>query len=98
MASLNPPFVLTANDLRTGEVVYWAGTIGWQPDLERADVIEEVDQAETRLAEVNDPSKIVGAYLAMVMLDSNALMPAHYRESFRSSGPSNYFHGKQAGN
>jgi len=38
----------------------------------------------------------VGVYLAEVQPGPNGPEPAHFREDFRRTGPSNYPHGKQA--
>jgi hypothetical protein len=39
---------------------------------------------------------VVGAYLADAKLGPNGPEPTHFREEFRTRGPSNYAHGKQA--
>ena len=51
--------------------------------------------AEERLFSVN-PAEVVGAYLMPVSLTDGAPSPVHFREAFRTRGPSNRFHGKQA--
>jgi hypothetical protein len=38
----------------------------------------------------------VGAYLADFTDEDAGPKPAHFREVFRTKGPGNYFHGKQA--
>ena len=38
---------------------------------------------------------VVGVYLADVRRGPNGPEPAHFREAFRATGPSNYAHGKQ---
>jgi hypothetical protein len=40
--------------------------------------------------------KIAGAYMADVKVGENGPEPVHFREAFRTRGPSNYHHGKQA--
>ena len=42
-----------------------------------------------------DVLKIIGAYLADVTSAETGPEPRHFREEFRRTGPSNYFHGKQ---
>jgi len=96
MASLKPPVVLTANDLRSGEVVYWSSQAGWQGVIESAEVFIELAVAEARLKAQDDPLRVVGPYLAGVRIENGSAVPEHYRESFRKAGPTNYFHGKQA--
>jgi hypothetical protein len=39
---------------------------------------------------------LVGAYLADAILKDGKPVPTHFREEFRTRGPSNYEHGKQA--
>ncbi|MDC0653494.1 DUF2849 domain-containing protein [Planktomarina temperata] len=38
---------------------------------------------------------VVGAYLSDVIKDTDGPQASHFREKFRSTGPSNYRHGKQ---
>ena len=38
---------------------------------------------------------MVGVYLADARLGPNGPEPIHFREAFRTRGPSNYAHGKQ---
>ena len=47
-------------------------------------------EAEHRQAEV------VGPYLADARMGPDGPEPVHFREAFRTRGPSNRFHGKQA--
>lgn len=96
MASLNPPIVLTANDLRSGEVVYWSSRLGWQVEIGCADIFTDITAAETQLRKQNEPLAIVGPYLVSVRNEGDEVVPVRYRESLRMAGPSNYFHGKQA--
>jgi hypothetical protein len=96
MASLKPPVVLTANDLCSGEVVYWSSQAGWQGVIECAEVYTDLAVAESCLKAQDDPLKVVGPYLAGVRIENGSAVPEHYRESFRKAGPTNYFHGKQA--
>ena len=95
MARIKAPVVITANDLLTGEVVYFDLAHRWSPELSAAKVFGVLDEAEGELAAVFSEAIVVGAYLAEVSNDT-VVTPRHYRESFRHKGPSNYFHGKQA--
>ena len=91
------PKVITSNALLEGDVVYLAADDTWVRDLTAAEVHTEQNTAETRLAQANTRQhEIVGAYLADVAVGENgAPEPVHFREEFRRTGPSNYFHGKQ---
>lgn len=89
------PVILTANDLRSGEVVYWSAQLGWQATIDLAEIFTDISVAQGRVSEKDDPLRIVGPYLASVRIDNGRIVPGHYREEFRMSGPTNYFHGKQ---
>lgn len=90
------PKVVTANDLVAGDVVYLAASNAWVRSLEEADVLKEEADAELRLIEASARTgEVVGVYLADVTLAAGQPRPAHFREAFRASGPSNYPHGKQ---
>lgn len=90
------PKVITASDLLEGDVIYLTEDDTWSRHLAEAEVIEDEAHAQIRmlLAETQ-PDRVVGAYLAEVKLGRNGPEPAHFREAFRASGPSNYPHGKQ---
>jgi hypothetical protein len=89
------PVILTANDLRSGEVVYWSAQLGWQATIDLAEIFRDISVAQAQASENDDPLRIVGPYLASVRIDNGRIVPGHYREVFRMSGPTNYFHGKQ---
>lgn len=92
------PQVVTANDLFEGDVIYLTTEGGWTRQHGDAAIAETPDDAERLLALANtQPEKIVGAYLANAVIDTHGRpQPIHFREAFRTRGPSNYFHGKQA--
>lgn len=91
------PKVITANALLEGDVVYLASDDSWTRDLAAAEVLTDEADADLRLliAEAR-ASEVVGVYLADVAPDATGPQPTHFREEFRRTGPSNYFHGKQA--
>ena len=89
------PKVVTANDLLKGDVIYQTET-GWTRRLDEAEILEDEAHADLRLIEaIQQVDTIVGAYLADVTLVDGTPHPAHFREDFRATGPSNYRHGKQ---
>ena len=92
------PKVVTANDLLQGDAVWLTASGGWTRDLADAEVAATPEEADALLATgVAQPGVIVGAYLADATLDGEGVPhPAHFREAFRTRGPSNRFHGKQA--
>ncbi len=92
------PKVATSNHLLEGDVIYYARP-GWTRDLARARVAHDPAQAEALLAEASSfPLETVGVVLTDVALEGGVPVARHFRERFRTLGPSNYFHGKQADN
>lgn len=90
------PQVLTANDLLSGDAVWCDATGDWVGDIASAAVFAEQASAEAALAQgVADAARVVGAYLAPVEVTQSGPRPTHFRETFRTRGPSNYAHGKQ---
>ncbi|RWR53107.1 DUF2849 domain-containing protein [Sinirhodobacter ferrireducens] len=90
------PKVVTANDLRMGDVVYMTAAGSWTRDHAEAELIEDEAHGELRLlAALGQPGVVVGPYLAEARAGANGPEPVHFREVFRTRGPSNYPHGKQ---
>ena len=92
------PKIITTNDLMLGDVIYLADDDSWTREIGRARLFHDQEEAERALAVVDGWRDIhVGAYLADAGPDEQGKpKPLHFRESFRATGPSNYFHGKQA--
>ena len=91
------PKVVTANALMEGDVVYLTAHDTWTRHLSEAEVLTDEADADLRLLGAQGrASEVVGAYLADVIPGADGPSPAHFREAFRRTGPSNYFHGKQA--
>lgn len=99
------PAILLANDLLDGDVVFAfaenAGPLDWTRDPALALVAAD-DAAAERLeafatAELRG-NKVVDAYLVDVAIESGSPVPCHFRERFKTLGPSNRPDlGKQAG-
>jgi hypothetical protein len=98
MAREYKPQIVTANDLFEGDAVYFTASNEWSRQHREAVVAYSKDAAEQILARANaQQARVVGPYLADVTMDENHRpQPVHFREAFRTRGPSNYFHGKQA--
>jgi hypothetical protein len=97
MARPFTPKVVTANHLLTGDVIYLDAQGAWQGALSQAALYHDEDSATRALAQaVKRGRLVVGAYLADARPGANGPEPAHFREAFRATGPSNYAHGKQA--
>ncbi|RBI70804.1 DUF2849 domain-containing protein [Roseovarius sp. TE539] len=97
MAKPFSPKVVTANALLEGDVVYLTADDRWTRHLSEAEILYDKGQADLRLMQADgQPDAVVGVYLAEVQPGPNGPEPAHFREDFRRTGPSNYPHGKQA--
>ncbi len=82
--------ILTANRLRTGEVLYWKNH-AWVERLAEAEVFSDDAAAETALAEAQAfvaANDVISPYLFEVRRDKDGLKPAREREIIRSLGPS----------
>ena len=91
------PKVVTANALIEGDVIYLTAQGTWTRDHREAELLTDPGTAEARLAEATaQAAQIVGAYLADARTGPEGPEPVHFREAFRTRGPSNYAHGKQA--
>ena len=91
------PKVVTANRLREGDVVYQTADDRWTALHTEAELIEDEGHANLRLLNAAAQKLyVVGAYLADAKPGPNGPEPTHFREAFRTRGPSNYHHGKQA--
>jgi len=91
------PKVVTANALLAGDVVYLTADDRWSRQLGDAELIEDEAHAQMRLLHgAAQRNVVVGVYLADARRGPHGPEPVHFREAFRTRGPSNYPHGKQA--
>lgn len=90
------PKLLTANHLQRGDAIYWAAS-GWTDIPATALLFDTEASAAQALQQANAQAHIaVGPYLADAALAADGTpYPTHFREAFRTRGPSNYAHGKQ---
>jgi len=96
MARPFTPKVVTANHLIDGEVIYLGRSGSWERHLAHAVLYTTEAAAEDALAQAQSQAHLaVGAYLAEATAGLGGPEPTHFREAFRSRGPSNYAHGKQ---
>lgn len=90
------PKVVTANALLEGDVVYLTADDRWTRRIDEAEVIDDAAHGDLRLLDASARSaEVVGVYLADVAIEDGVPIPTHFRETFRTKGPSNYAHGKQ---
>ena len=91
------PKIVTANALLEGDVVYLTEDGRWTREHSEAELIEDEAHAAIRLLDAQSrPAEVVGSYLADARRGPRGPEPVHFREAFRTRGPSNYPHGKQA--
>mgnify|MGYP001800911205 CR=1 FL=1 len=96
MARAFTPKVVTANALLEGDAVWLTEDNNWTRDIADAELLTDEAHAELRLIEAQSRvAEIAGAYLADAKPGDNGPEPTHFREEFRTRGPSNYAHGKQ---
>ena len=97
MARAFTPKVITANALLEGDAIWLTSDDQWTRNMAEAELIEDEAHAQLRLLFAQgQPGSVVGAYLADAQPTPKGPAPVHFRETFRTKGPSNYDHGKQA--
>lgn len=90
------PKVITANALLEGDAIWFTEDNTWSRNIAEAELITDEAHGDIRLLEAKaDKSIVVGVYLAEAKKTNNGPAPTHFREAFRTRGPSNYSHGKQ---
>ncbi len=96
MARSFTPKVVTANALLEGDAVWLTEDNRWTRDIHEAELITDEAHGDLRLLEAQARAdEIAGAYLADAKPGDDGPEPTHFRETFRTRGPSNYAHGKQ---
>lgn len=93
------PQMATGNDLLEGDVVYFTSTGDWSREIGDAALAVNKEAADDLLQRASAfPNQVVGVYLVEAEVDDfGRAAPAHFREEFRTRGPSNYpQHGRQA--
>lgn len=96
MARSFTPKVVTANALLEGDAVWLTEDNHWTRNMREAELLTDEAHADLRLLEAQARvDEIAGAYLADAKAGENGPEPTHFREEFRTRGPSNYAHGKQ---
>jgi hypothetical protein len=99
MARAFTPQIATGNALLEGDVIYFTYDGTWSRAIGDAAIALNAEAAATLLKNAQGhPDVAVGIYLAEVAIDDRGrAAPAHFREAFRTRGPSNYpWLGKQA--
>ncbi|MBL8552515.1 MAG: DUF2849 domain-containing protein [Hyphomonadaceae bacterium] len=89
--------ILTAHDLKSGEVVYWSADGQWVPALRDAVRLEdEPAKAQLKLAEASE-TVVVHPYLVPIDANGAPIPREKVREGIRAKGPTIHpAFGKQA--
>ena len=96
MARAFTPKVITANALLEGDAIWFTENGNWSRDMADAELITDEAHGDICLLEAQaDQSAVAGVYLADAKAGAHGPEPVHFRETFRTRGPSNYVHGKQ---
>jgi Protein of unknown function (DUF2849) len=82
--------ILTANRLKTGEVLYWRQAT-WVLNLDHAELFSDAGEAEAARGSAQAfvaSNQVISPYLFEVRQDKTGLRPVKEREIIRSLGPS----------
>lgn len=92
MARIFKPQMATGNDLLEGDVIYFTAQGTWSRFIGEAALATGPEAADDLLKRASCfPNQVVGVYLVEAALDDHGrAAPAHFREAFRTRGPSNY--------
>ncbi len=81
------PYIFNANDLPSGDVVYWSGS-AWVREIAAAVLITD-DAAANALGKTEVAARrVIDPYLVEVALDKGFPWPVRPREQIRAIGPS----------
>lgn len=91
-AALTTKAILTANDVRSGDIVFWTHDQTWSTSIDDALIgygKEETDQLSDIGARAEASNAVVGAYLvALKPEETTVRTPVKMREVRRLAGPS----------
>lgn len=77
--------ILTGNDLKTGDVIWWAGDTNWSRHL--ADSVDAGDEAEAILKREEAARRVNVPYVVDGQQTDQGPMPLHIKERIRAYGP-----------
>ncbi|WP_298287246.1 DUF2849 domain-containing protein [Novosphingobium sp.] len=76
--------IITASDLRTGDVVWWTGE-GWSRHVN--DAVEAGDHAEAVIARENAKQIVTDTQVIEAARTDEGVRPAHIKDRIRALGP-----------
>ncbi len=83
-------YIVTANELLSGDVVFRNANGGWTPGIDAAQVLDTQDKAFVALGEARKDEHaniVIAPVLIEVTLVEGAVCPVHIRERIRALGP-----------
>lgn len=84
------PQLVTANDLKTGDVVYLTRSAGWSRHIADASIVPNTEAGATLLAVAEAQARqniVVAPYLVPLDADVHPPRPVQFRERIRAQGP-----------
>ncbi|WP_221795866.1 DUF2849 domain-containing protein [Aquisediminimonas sediminicola] len=76
--------ILTGNDLKTGDVIWWTGK-SWSRHIGEA--VDAGDNGEAVLAEESAAQRVNAAYIVDAAASPNGPLPLHIKDRVRAAGP-----------
>ena len=83
--------ILTANELRTGQVVYYTSSGDWSYYISEAQIARDETAADRLISkgeQAEHAQEVVGAYLIVIDDAYDVPVPVRFREKLRVGGPS----------
>ncbi|WP_420607532.1 DUF2849 domain-containing protein [Novosphingopyxis sp.] len=77
--------LLTGNDLKTGDVIWWAGETEWSRHL--SDAVDAAEEADAALAREEAAQRVNASYSVEAEMTEHGPMPLHIKDRIRASGP-----------
>ncbi len=88
--------VITANALLEGDAIWFTKNGTWSRDMGEAELFTDEAHATICMLDAQaNQAAVSGVYLVDAKSSEHGPQPVHFRETFRTRGPSNYAHGKQ---
>ncbi len=77
--------LLTGNDLKTGDVIWWAGGESWSRHVAEAE--DAGEGGDAILAREEAARRVNASYIVPAKISDKGPMPLHIKDRVRASGP-----------